>query len=296
MTGREATVSVPATSANLGPGFDAIGLALDVRDVVRARLTDEPGVRVEIHGNGADDLPRDENHLVAQVLIATADSLGHVVTGLDVECTNVIPQGRGMGSSASAIVAGLVLARALFDSPLSDAELLIRATVMEGHADNVSACLLGGLTVAAWDTLAQVRAVSLVIHPDITAVMAVPDAQLATTRARGMLPTQVSFHDAVFNASRAATLVAAMTQDPALLLEATADRLHQDYRRDAYPESMALVTRLRTAGLAAAISGAGPSVLVLTTKDRAAQAAQAVAGSGFAAREVGLTRFGAHTL
>lgn len=290
------TVSVPATSANLGPGFDAIGLALDIRDIVTASLSDTRGVRVAVHGNGAGALPADESHLIAQVITATAESFGRELTGLDLVCHNSIPQGRGLGSSASAIIAGLVLARELFSLPVGDAELLQRANVIEGHADNISACLLGGMTVARWTSLDDVQAMSLPVHPDVHALVAIPNLELATSKARGMLPETVPYSDAVHNVSRAATLIAGMTTDPSLLFDGTDDRLHQDYRREAYPQSMALIDLLRAQGLAAAISGAGPTVLVLGA-DVDLDAAEPIAAShGFAAQRVGITPYGAHVV
>lgn len=287
------TVSVPATSANLGPGFDAIGLALDLRDTVSASLSDVPGVRVTLHGLGEQTLPRDESHLVAHVITSTADAFGYRVTGLDLECHNEIPQGRGMGSSAGAIVAGLVLARALFDLDMDDAALLRRANVIEGHADNISACLLGGLTVAWWDALDDVQAVSLPVHPHVRALVAIPNAELSTSKARGMLPDVVPYSDAVRNVSRTATLIAAMTHDPSLLLAGTQDALHQSYRRAAYPESMALVDALRAGGHAAAISGAGPSVLVLGVAADIHRAAAEVEARGYQALSAAITADGA---
>ena len=289
---RVATVSVPATSANLGPGFDSIGLALDIRDSITARVVDS-GVNVRITGNGADSLPKDDSHLIAKVILDTAADLGSPISGLEIECTNAIPQGRGLGSSASAIIAGLVLARALTESDMTDEELLQRANVFEGHADNISACLLGGLTVAWWNEIDDVKAISLDVHRDIDAVIGVPNAELSTEKARGLLPAELPYGDAVFNASRTALLVAAMTTDPSLLLDATADRLHQDYRRAAYPESMAIVDALRAAGIAGTISGAGPTVLALTTGEGVELAIQIMRDGGFDPREVDISRTGA---
>jgi homoserine kinase len=290
------TVSVPATSANLGPGFDTIGLALDVRDVVTAQLSDNPGVRVTVHGNGSGVLPTDESHLVAEVITATADSLGHEIVGLDIECHNSIPQGRGMGSSASAIIAGLVLARELFGTDIDNTELLRRANVIEGHADNISACLLGGMTVAWWSSLADVRAVSLPVHADVRALLAVPNLELSTSQARGMLSDQVAFSAAVHNLSRTATLIAAMTVDPSLLLSGTDDQLHQEDRRPAYPQSMGLVDVLRAQGLAAVISGAGPTVLVLGTQAEVDRAAPLVSAHGFQPMHTGISPDGAYVV
>jgi homoserine kinase len=289
---RVATVSVPATSANLGPGFDSIGLALDIRDSITACVV-ESGVTVRINGNGSDVLPTDATHLIAKVILETAEDLGTPIGGLEIECTNAIPQGRGLGSSASAIIAGLVLARPLTDADMTDEELLQRANVFEGHADNISACLLGGVTVAWWDAIDDVKAISLDVHRDVVAVIGIPNLELSTKKARGLLPEQLPYGDAVFNASRTALLIAALTTDPSLLLDATADRLHQEYRRAAYPESMAIVDALRASGIAGAISGAGPTVLALTTAEGVELASQIMRDGGFEPREVAITSTGA---
>jgi len=288
-----ATVCVPASSANLGPGFDSIGIALDIFDTVTARLVDTPGVRVTITGNGADTLAHDAGHLVAQVFLIAAGQFGLHVEGLELECVNQIPQGRGLGSSASAIIAGLVLARELSGADISQERLLQLANVIEGHADNISACLLGGLTVATWENLDDVQAVSLSVHPTVVAVVGIPASELSTEKARGLLPDEVPYAAAVHNASRAAMLVAALTQRPDMLLAATSDQLHQNYRRAAYPDSLNLVDTLRSSGFAAAISGAGPSVLVLTTIDRADAAGAVILQAGFESRQVGICAQGA---
>lgn len=263
---REVLVTVPATSANLGPGFDALGLALSLRDDVRVRVEDAaaPDVTVHVEGAGSDTVPRDASHLVVRALLATYDRLGLAVPHLSLWCTNRIPHARGLGSSAAAAVAGIVAARALSGAELDDDAVLGLASEIEGHPDNAAACLLGGLTVA-WTDGSAAHAVRLAPDPSVRAVVLVPDAELATAKARGMLPAVVPHADAAHSAGRAALLVAAMSSRPDLLLAATEDRLHQPYRADAMPASAALVSRLRAAGVAAVVSGAGPSVLVLTT-------------------------------
>lgn len=292
---RDVTISVPATSANLGPGFDSIGLALDIRDRITASIKDF-GVSVSIHGNGAGELPTDETHLIAKVALDAAKQWGQELPGLHLDCTNEIPQGRGFGSSAAAIIAGLVIARELTETDVSNASLLQMANVIEGHPDNISACLFGGFTVNAWNTIDDVESISLPVHPGVAIVMGIPNAELDTHKARGFLPTQVPYEDAIFNASRTALLVAAMTTNPDLLLVATADRLHQDYRKDAYPESMAIVRSLREAGIGGVISGAGPSVAALTTNERADQAAQIISAGGFQPRSVAVSPQGVQVL
>lgn len=259
-------VSAPATSANLGPGFDALGLALGLRDEVIAEASAEDGVRVTVVGEGADDLPTDETHLVARCLLATLDRLGVTATGISLMCHNTIPQARGLGSSSAAIVAGVMAARVLHPQGdlLDDSAAYALATEIEGHPDNVAPCLAGGLTIA-WTSQHGPKLVRLDLEAEV--VVLVPDQRVATERARGLLPATVSHADAAANSARAALLIAALTQDlgSAVLLDGTEDRLHQSYRAPAMPESVSLVGRLREAGVPAVISGAGPTVLAFTT-------------------------------
>ncbi|MFC0005977.1 homoserine kinase [Micromonospora siamensis] len=259
-------VRVPATSANLGPGFDALGLALGLHDDVAAEIAAGPGVRVSVAGEGAGELPGDDRHLVARAMRATFDALGGQPTGLALECVNRIPQARGLGSSSAAIVAGVLLARALVvDGPqrLDDAAVLRLAAEIEGHPDNVAPCLLGGFTVA-WTEPTGARAVSLAVADGVFPTVFVPDERGLTAVARAALPAAVPHADAALTAGRAALLVHALTAAPELLLPATVDRLHQDYRAEGMPGAAALVTALRAAGVAAVVSGAGPTVLALT--------------------------------
>lgn len=255
-----ARVRVSATSANLGPGYDAFGLALALYDDVEVHAVGSGDVRVEVVGEGAGELPTGEDHLVAQVLLETLDEVGASRTGLRLRCTNAIPHGRGLGSSAAAVVAGILAARALLERPevLDEQAVLELATRREGHPDNAAPAVLGGLTLA-W--LPGPRAVPLTLHPDVLPVVAIPPTRLATSRARAVLPAQVPHADAAFQLARAALLVEALGRRPDLLLEATADRLHQEQRRAVMPHSLALVDALRHAGVPAVVSGAGPSVL-----------------------------------
>lgn len=263
----QVTVRTPATSANLGPGFDALGLALGHFDEVV--VTDaESGLVVEVEGEGAAEVPRDERHLVVRSMRRVFDEVGTSPAGLRLRCTNRIPHGRGMGSSSSAIVAGLLAADALTGSTLGQERLLAIASEIEGHPDNVAPCLLGGFTIA-WQEPVGARAVRLAPHRDLVAVVLVPADPVATERARGLLPAVVPHADAAFNAGRSALLVEALTRQPALLLVATEDRLHQDYRSPAMPQSHALVQRLRADGVAATVSGAGPTVLALVPREAA---------------------------
>ncbi len=262
------TVSVPATSANLGPGFDSLGLALGVHDVVTVEaLTPTPGepaVVVEVRGQGEGTVPDDEQHLVVASVLAGLADAGAGRPYLRVRCVNGIPHGRGLGSSAAAVVAGLVAARGLLLEPrrLDEQAVLRLATAAEGHPDNAAAALLGGLTVS-WCDGGDARAVRLEVDPRIVPVVCVPQVRLATSAARGMLPPSVPHADAAFTAGRAALLVEALGRRPDLLLAATEDRLHQAQRAPAMPATAELVAALRSAGAAAVVSGAGPSVLVL---------------------------------
>lgn len=258
-------VLVPASSANLGPGFDSLGLALAVYDELIAMATDDEGVLVEVAGEGAENLPRDEQHLVVQAMNIAFEQMGVRPTGFVLRCRNAIPQGRGLGSSAAAIVGGMVLARAMVEeAPFSDAHLLRAATSMESHPDNLAAALHGGFTVAWLSEDQGPGAVRLAPHPDVHAVLALPEGAVPTKQARAVLPESVPYADASHNLARSALLVHALTNDPTLLWEATSDRLHQQARVGVYPDAVTLTDALRKEGIPAAISGAGPAVIVLT--------------------------------
>lgn len=261
------TVSVPATSANLGPGFDSLGLALDLRDRVSAQVTDG-GLAITVTGEGAGTVPVDERHLVYRAMVRAFRQMGCEVPGVRLQCENVIPHSRGLGSSSAAIVAGICAARGLVGggSLLMDEEAaLALAADIEGHPDNVAPALLGGFTVAYTDTVAgRARATVASIDPRVGVTALVPPDGLHTDVARGLLPETVRHQDAAANAGRAALLVAALAGQPELLLAATEDRLHQAYREPAMPESLRLMRSLRAAGVPAVVSGAGPTVLVFT--------------------------------
>ena len=257
------SVRTPATSANLGPGFDALGLALALYDDVTARVADG-GFAVTVTGEGAGELPADEKHLVVRAMLTTFDELGERPPGLAVECVNRIPQARGLGSSSAAIVAGVRLARALVTGvDFGAGDALRVAARIEGHPDNVAPCLLGGFTIA-WTEGAGARAARLETHPDVRPTIFVPAEKGYTAAARRALPPAVPHADAAFNAGRSALLVHALTNDPTLLLPATEDRLHQRYRGEAMPGTASLVAALRSVGVPAVVSGAGPSVLAFT--------------------------------
>ena len=288
-------VLAPATSANLGPGFDSLGLALGLHDRLEVHV--RPGDdSATLHGRwrGAE-LPDDgplNGHLLFRALAAGFAAFGDGTQppGFELECVSAIPQGYGLGSSAAAIVACLVGARELTARrglPVpADAELLQLATEIEGHPDNVAACLLGGLTIA-WGTGREAQAIRLDPRPELAPVLCVPAVPLATRTARLALPAQVPHADAAANAARSALLIATLTgdraADPAVLLAATADYLHQPYRAEAMPESAALITSLREAGIAAVVSGAGPSVLALTVSPAEAARVETIAAATSAA-------------
>ena len=288
-------VRVPATSANLGPAFDCAGLALGLHDVVEFS-TPSAGLEVAVTGEGFDSLPGNEDHLVVRAFRAASKELGWSPSGLRVVATNAIPQGRGMGSSAAAVVAGVLGAWALCpDVETIDAGAVLRLTSdLEGHPDNVAPCLLGGATLS-WLTESGARAARLEVAEEIAPVVFVPGSTLSTHVARGLLPDAVPHADAAFNAGRSALLVHALTRDPALLLEATEDRLHQRQRGAAMPESLDLVDRLRAAGHAAVVSGAGPSVLVLARR-AAVGAVTELTPAGWQARPLEVDPSGAHVL
>ncbi len=255
-------VRVPASSANLGAGFDALGLALALHDVVEVRRAPS-GLALRVTGEGADEVPLDESHLVVRALRAACAQLGFDPGGLLMTCENAIPHARGLGSSAAAIVAGVAAGYGLAGAPLDD-DALHLAAEFEGHADNVAASLLGGLVVA-WSDGPRFRATRVEPHADLRPVAIVPSGRSATHVTRGLLPAVVPHSDAAFAAGRAALAVHAVGQRPDLLLPATADALHQDYREGAWPETLRVVRELRARGTAAAVSGAGPTVLALTT-------------------------------
>lgn len=291
-------VRAPASSANLGPGFDALGLALSLHDVAVVRVT-SGGLDIEVSGEGRETATAGEKHLVVRAMRAAFDRLGRQPAGLSLRSLNAIPHSRGLGSSAAAIVTGILAARALLpDGPglLPDRAVLELATGLEGHPDNVAACLHGSLVIA-WtpdpagpdgaqraapdgarradldgaqradldgSQPAAPRMIRLPVLEEIRPVLCVPAQGLATAAARGALPATVPHRDAAANAARSALLIAALTRDPSVLYDATEDYLHQRYRADVMPATADLLGRLRAAGLAATVSGAGPAVLALT--------------------------------
>jgi homoserine kinase len=283
--GRSVTVEVPATAANLGPGFDCFGLALDWRERVNLAVI-ERGYHIEVSGEGAAELPRDESHLIIRSALVGLADLGVGTPGLWLGCRNTIPHGRGLGSSSAAIVAGLAGAAGLAQVEVAPDWLLGHANAIEGHPDNVAAAIYGGF-VLAYEGRTGVRVAQGRVDPSIGAALFIPETSLATEAARGLLPETVPHVDATANSGRAALLVHAMASEPELLYDATHDWLHQGYREAAMPRSYELMKSLRGQGFAAVISGAGPSVLVLGRKaDLAALEDQQA--TGFAMRHSGV--------
>ena len=279
--GSSVHVRVPASSANIGPGFDSVGLALGIWDDYVVTVTAEPGLVIDVEGEGAAEVPRDERHLVHRSMAHAWEQLGvEAPDGLHLSARNAIPHCRGLGSSASAIVAGIVAAQGLcdiavgrdiadgsFDGNFDRAFTNNLATAIEGHPDNASASVFGGMTLSWTDDVdpGQVHSVQLETSEDVIPLLFVPTTQLATATARAVLPDQIPHDIAAQNSARVGLLVEAVIRRPDLLLAATREWLHQEQRRASFPDSMALLDTLRVKGHAAVISGAGPSVLVLTT-------------------------------
>jgi homoserine kinase len=271
--------SVPATSANLGPGFDSLGLALALRDRLEAEVVAE-GLVVEVEGAGADEVSLDETHLVVRSMRAAFDAMGAHPTGLRLTCTNTIPHARGLGSSSAAIVGGVTLARALVAGGsllMDDGDLFGLAAEIEGHPDNVAPAFYGGFVISGRDDGGSFYAVRSGVDPRISAVVLIPPSPVSTELARGLLPAEVPHGDAAANSGRTALLVAALAGQPGQLWRATRDYLHQQQRRTAMPETLALVEALRADGIPAVISGAGPTVLAFANGPSAPSTADLLA-------------------
>ena len=259
-------VRIPATTANLGPGFDALGLALALYNEVVA--AEGEGVSVKIEGEGADRLARDGANVVARGVKLAYEAVGRQFKGCALECVNRIPTARGLGSSAAAWVGGLVAGNALVGSPLSREALLSLAARAEGHPDNVAAAIFGGLTVSC-GTAEGVTAVPLPVSKSLAWVVLVPELTASTAEARALLPRSVPREDAVFNVQRVALLLAGLQAGrPETLSSALDDRLHQPYRLKLFPWMPAVAAAARAAGaLGCVLSGAGPSLLAVVAGD-----------------------------
>jgi homoserine kinase len=272
--GVTATAVVAASSANLGPGFDSLGLALHLYDEIVVETT-ESGLVVEVHGEGEGQVPLDRSHLVVRAIERGLQEASVTASGLIVRCTNAIPHSRGLGSSAAAVVGGLAAANGLAAQggtpPMGTAALVQISSEFEGHPDNAAAAVLGGAVVSWTDGAesgtdpARYAGAPIRLHPDISLFTAIPQVRSATAETRVLLPEQVSHVAARFNLSRAALLVVALTERPDLLMAATEDVLHQPQRAPALPASAEYLQVLRRCGIPAVLSGAGPAVLALTT-------------------------------
>lgn len=269
--GAKVTVTVPASSANLGPGFDTLGMALSLYDTVEVEVI-ASGLQVEVFGEGQGELPLDGSHLVVKAIRSGLKAADVDVPGLRVVCHNNIPQARGLGSSAAAAVAGVSAANGLAGFPLTDDQVVQLSSAFEGHPDNAAASVLGN-AVVSWTeipvdgrTEPQYRAVSIPVHESIKATALVPSFHASTEAVRRVLPSDVTHVDARFNVSRVAVMTVALQQHPELLWEGTRDRLHQPYRADVLPVTAEWVNHLRNRGYAAYLSGAGPTIMVLSTK------------------------------
>lgn len=270
--GLTATAVVAASSANLGPGFDSLGLALSLYDEIIVETT-ESGLQLEVEGEGAGQVPLDATHLVVRAIEAGLQATGHRAGGLIVRCRNEIPHSRGLGSSAAAVVGGLAVVNGLVaqagSDPLTEDQLIQLASEFEGHPDNAAAAVLGGAVVSWTETddegRPRYRAVPVRVHPDIRLFPAVPQQRSSTAETRAVLPEQVSHLDARFNLSRAALLVVALSERPDLLMTATEDVLHQPQRAAAMPASAEYLQLLRRCGVAGVLSGAGPTVLGMSS-------------------------------
>jgi homoserine kinase len=286
--GSELEVIVPATTANLGPGFDCLGLALQMYNRVRVRPASQ--CRVEISGQGEQDLPRDESNLMLRAAALLATRAGRRLPPLAWQAHHDIPLARGLGSSAAAIVAGLLVADAVLELQLSRQELLQMAAEIEGHPDNVAAAFLGGLTICL-PAAEPVEVIRVEPHPDLTVVLCIPDFRVSTEDARRVLPRQVSFADAVFNLARTAGMVAALQGGLwALLGECTRDRLHQPFRLPLMAGVETILAAAVEAGAwGAALSGSGPTVAAFCARGPGRASPEQVAAALQAAVErVGL--------
>ena len=293
--GLAVTAVVAASSANLGPGFDSLGLALSLYDEIYVETT-ESGLSVEVEGEGSGQVPLDSSHLVVRAIEHGLQTAGVSVAGLIVRSRNAIPHSRGLGSSAAAVVGGLAAANGLVaqsdSTPASNVELIQLSSEFEGHPDNASAAVLGG-AVVSWTEgegpVPQYAAAQIRLHPDIHLFPAIPEVRSSTAETRAVLPSEVSHADARFNLSRAALLVVALTERPDLLMPATEDRLHQPQRAATMPASAEYLTLLRRCGIAAVLSGAGPAVIAFSTdSELPAEAVEYGAAHGFAIGEMSI--------
>ena len=261
-------IRLPGSTSNLGPGYDALGMALSIYNEVAVQTRTRPGASFAIAGDGGDSLPVDEENLFYRAAQFAAQRAGKSLPGMDIRMQNDIPLARGLGSSSTAIVGGVVAANRLLGDPFSRREMLDIATALEGHPDNVSPCLLGGLTASVMDG-ACVACVRALPPEDLRAVVAIPEFELNTRDARDALPQAIAHRDAVFSASRACLVTAALiTGEFAPLAVGMRDRLHHPYRAKLIPGfDQILDAAVKAGAWGAALSGAGPTVIALTAQN-----------------------------
>jgi homoserine kinase len=292
----EVHIRVPASSANLGSAFDSAGLGLEIYDNIFAQITQERGVHVDVSGVGAGELPTNCDHLVAKAMKIGFDALGVRPAGFAIRCHNHISHGQGLGSSAAAIIGGLAAARALVvdgDSLMSDHDLLTLALQLESHPDNLSASLFGGFTIAWVTDEGRAECVNAQPHDDIRLTLCVPSGIAPTDQARAVLPDEIPLTDAIVNIGSSALLHHAITSQPALLLAATRDAIHQDRRREMFGPSLAILHDLRSRHFPAVISGAGPAILVF---DEHSRVCAVVTDPDWQVLPVGVARQGVHVV
>ncbi|MEN8241068.1 MAG: homoserine kinase [Chloroflexota bacterium] len=290
-------VKVPATTANLGPGFDALGLALDLWNEAEFSFRDEGQVGVKVHGEGEGKLPTNAENAVSKAALQLFELANQTNYGIQINCLNRIPLGSGLGSSSAATLTGMLGANALLDNPFSDKEILQFAIENEGHPDNVAPAMLGGLVVSTPHE-GSFLSVDLPVMP-IQATVVLPDFDLPTKEARAVLPKEVAFSDAIANLSYVSLVTEAFRRgDLDLLGKAMKDKLHQPYRLPLIPGAQAALEAAQKAGAAAALSGAGPSVVAFSAdRDPLIREAMlmAFADAGLEARvfELGISQNGA---
>ncbi|MCD6083309.1 homoserine kinase [Candidatus Aerophobetes bacterium] len=262
------TVKVPASTTNLGPGFDCLGLALKLYNTVEMERTEEKDITIKISGEGEKELPRDELNIILSAIKLVFDKAGEKLCGLRIRQVNQIPIGRGLGSSAAARLAGIMAANELLKANLSEGEILRLAAELEGHPDNVAASLFGGLVIVGREGK-DFRWLRLEVPENLKVVVAIPEKRLSTQRARDILPEKISLSDAVFNLSRVAMLVSSLISGRwQYLAISTQDRLHQPYRSSLVPGMEEVFeAALKEGARGAFLSGAGSTVAALADEN-----------------------------
>ena len=262
------TVKVPASTTNLGPGFDCLGLALKLYNTVEMERTEEKDITIKISGEGEKELPRDELNIILSAIKLVFDKAGEKLCGLRIRQVNQIPIGRGLGSSAATRLAGIMAANELLKANLSEGEILRLAAELEGHPDNVAASLFGGLVIVGREGK-DFRWLRLEVPENLKVVVAIPERRLSTQRARDILPEKISLSDAVFNLSRVAMLVSSLISGRwQYLAVSTQDRLHQPYRSSLVPGMEEVFeAALKEGARGAFLSGAGSTVAALADEN-----------------------------